>query len=109
MVVPLHCEREQTDLARDWQAPKFESWRYRSPRRPADLDPSLSFSPGYWQSQRRLYYRQIFHVPRFTPDRHGWTSTQAAEAGREGMLRMAEKLVGKISEFKDGDRRIVFL
>jgi nitrite reductase/ring-hydroxylating ferredoxin subunit len=26
-----------------------------------------------------------------------------------GMLRMAERLVGKISEFKDGERRIVFV
>jgi nitrite reductase/ring-hydroxylating ferredoxin subunit len=34
---------------------------------------------------------------------------RAAEAGREERLRMAEKLVGKISEFKDGDRRIVFV
>ena len=30
-------------------------------------------------------------------------------AAEEDMLRMAEKLVGKISEFKDGDRRIVFV
>src|SRR5262249_42611141 len=39
---------------------------------------------------------------------HGRTQP-AAKAEREGILRMAEKLVGKISEFKDGDRRIVFL
>jgi hypothetical protein len=30
-----------------------------------------SCSVGYWQSLCRLYYRQTFHVPRFTPDRHG--------------------------------------
>jgi nitrite reductase/ring-hydroxylating ferredoxin subunit len=29
--------------------------------------------------------------------------------GPGGTLRMAEKLVGKISDFKDGDRRIVFV
>jgi nitrite reductase/ring-hydroxylating ferredoxin subunit len=35
---------------------------------------------------------------------------KAAHNGRRGgMLGMAEKLVGKLSEFKDGDRRIVFI
>jgi nitrite reductase/ring-hydroxylating ferredoxin subunit len=36
-------------------------------------------------------------------------NNQAGPDGREGTLRMAEKLVGKISEFNDGDRRIVFV
>jgi len=39
----------------------------------------------------------------------GTTMRQPGRRGRQGLLRMAEKLVGKISEFKDGDRRIVFL
>jgi nitrite reductase/ring-hydroxylating ferredoxin subunit len=36
-------------------------------------------------------------------------NNQAGRHGPGGTLRMAEKLVGKISEFKDGDRRIVFV
>jgi nitrite reductase/ring-hydroxylating ferredoxin subunit len=37
------------------------------------------------------------------------STIRPAPAAREEALRMAEKLVGKISEFKDGDRRIVFV
>jgi nitrite reductase/ring-hydroxylating ferredoxin subunit len=36
-------------------------------------------------------------------------NNHAGPTAREEALRMAEKLVGKISEFKDGDRRIVFV
>jgi nitrite reductase/ring-hydroxylating ferredoxin subunit len=59
---------------------------------------------GYWQSPSRLYYKRISAS---RTSQYGKTST--AQADREGRLRMAEKLVGKISEFKDGDRRIVFV
>jgi nitrite reductase/ring-hydroxylating ferredoxin subunit len=37
------------------------------------------------------------------------STIRPAPTAREETLRMAEKLVGKISEFKDGDRRIVFV
>jgi nitrite reductase/ring-hydroxylating ferredoxin subunit len=78
---------------------------------PANLNPAVSLirSAGYWQSPCRLYYRQTFHVPRFAPGPARQGVNVAADSDREGRLRMAEKLVGKISEFKDGDRRIVFL
>jgi nitrite reductase/ring-hydroxylating ferredoxin subunit len=46
-------------------------------------------------------------VSRFSP----WTgdAIHRSENMAEESLRMAEKLVGKLSEFKDGDRRIVFI
>jgi nitrite reductase/ring-hydroxylating ferredoxin subunit len=48
--------------------------------------------------------------PRAARRRTGRAKTSAAaKADREGIVRMAEKLVGKISEFKDGDRRIIFV
>jgi len=46
-------------------------------------------------------------MPRFDPTAAKIETGSAT--GMEEMLRMAEKLVGKISEFKDGDRRIVFV
>ena len=78
---------------------------------PAKLNPSLGLvgSTGYWQSPCCLYYRRISHVPRFMPGQARQGVNWAAKADREGILRMAERLVGKISEFKDGDRRIVFV
>ena len=48
-------------------------------------------------------------VPRFKPEAEWQGVKWAAEADREAILPMAEKLVGKISEFKDGERRIVFV
>src|SRR5258708_6871191 len=78
MVVSLHCERQQTDSARGWQAPTVQIAAMPVTAAPANLNPSLNLIQsrlGYWQSRCRLYYRQTFHVPRLTPDRHGWTST----------------------------------
>jgi nitrite reductase/ring-hydroxylating ferredoxin subunit len=57
---------------------------------------------------RGLYYKKPFRKPRFSLGIAG--QDQSGRRGRHGgMLRMVEKLVGRISEFKDGDRRIVFV
>jgi nitrite reductase/ring-hydroxylating ferredoxin subunit len=107
MAVPPY-ERQQTGLARRWQARKIDGGVFHcqievrlSAQRPC------THAAGYWQSPRRLYYKRR-SACRTSQHRYGRTST-AAKADREGKLRMVEKLVGKVSEFKDGDRRIVFL
>src|SRR6202030_1041034 len=58
---------------------------------------------------RIVIYETIPHRCALPPERPGRKIEPAATAGREETLRMAEKLVGKISEFKDGGRRIVFV
>jgi nitrite reductase/ring-hydroxylating ferredoxin subunit len=93
-MVPPDRFRHQTDLQPAWQEP-------REQRRRGAHD------------CRALFHRVLF-------DRScsiGWLllgisanlDDQAAPTAREGMLYVAEKLVGKISEFNDGDRRIVFV
>jgi nitrite reductase/ring-hydroxylating ferredoxin subunit len=79
---------------------------------PSYMPADLSF--GQPHPVRRLLAIAVLTVlymdiPRADLHPRTGTASGAAEAGREELLRMAEKLVGKVSEFKDGDRRIVFL
>ena len=73
------------------------------------MDRIESATGSYWQLPHGLYYKRLFRTPQFAPRTVGRESIRAAKADREEALPMPEKLVGKISEFKDGDRRIVFV
>jgi nitrite reductase/ring-hydroxylating ferredoxin subunit len=96
MVISSPLPRHQTDLVSAWQAEGGLA--------------GPGFAPlwGYWPLRCGPYYNEPFRML-VAPGPAGRTSNRPPKADKEEMLRMAEKLVGKLSEFKDGDRRIVFV
>jgi nitrite reductase/ring-hydroxylating ferredoxin subunit len=107
MAVALLAGRHQTGLARRWQARKIAGDVFH-----CLLSRSCSGAPS--SAAQAIGNRRadctITACPRVAPRTTGTAGLQpVAKAEREEILRMAEKLVGKVSEFKDGDRRIVFL
>jgi len=110
MAVPLR-ERQQTGLARRWQA-RQDYWQVFSSARRAAFSRAPTASVPRRLIAQAIGNRRDGCTINAYPRRASfkYANTSDGRQGRpEGMLRMAEKLVGKIAEFKDGERRIVFL
>jgi nitrite reductase/ring-hydroxylating ferredoxin subunit len=88
-LVPAFGARHQTGSKPAWQEP-HETCKGRMHN---CLRPALSY--------RLVAVTYFRYKPRI--------QQSVRPLGSGGTFRMAEKLVGKISEFKDGDRRIVFV